>query len=509
VSADSPVVTTTAGAVRGMAGGGLSVFKALPYAAPVTNEARFAPPRPPEPWTGIRDATRYGSAAPQSVVGMDRSGVPSGGPRSDDYLTTNVWTPGLDGARPVMVWFHGGAYLGGSAVNPAFDGSTLARDGDVVVVTANHRVGAEGFLHLQDAVANRGLLDAVRALEWVRENIAAFGGDPGRVTVFGQSAGAGIVASLLAMPRAAGLFRRAIVQSLPGAFLTPQLGLAVADVIADAAQVDADRAGFRSVSPVALAEVVERVAADLHLQVDEWGPIALTQTPFAPVVDDDVLPVSPFAPDPSRWSRGMPLIAGHTRDEFRAFTRGGAAMPDAPDPDRLDEAFRLFAPGMDRAAYVESLRAEGAGDDGLSVLESISSDWTFAVPTHRFAQAQASAGAPTYFYEFAVESTVRGGMLGAPHGADHPLVFGNVEASIGARFYRTPISPGLRRVADDLRRRWTDFAHGRAPWRAYDPESEATMVFSEHSEVRPYPHRAAARLVPVQDAYGRVLDRVR
>ncbi len=209
-------VEVAGGVVRGATEAGLAVFRGIPYAAlPV----RFGAPEPVEPWPGVRDATRFGPPPPQSgAFGMDAL-VQHG----DDWLTVNVWSPDRHGGLPVMVWIQGGGYMFGMSGLPEYDGSTLARDGGVVVVTFNYRVGLEGFGYIAGTPANRGLLDQTAALEWVRSNIGAFGGDPDEVTVFGQSAGGGSVAALLAMPRAAGLFHRAIAQSVPGTFFTPDL----------------------------------------------------------------------------------------------------------------------------------------------------------------------------------------------------------------------------------------------------------------------------------------------
>ena len=223
-----PIARTSAGEVRGRREDGLDVFRGIPFAEPPVGGLRFAAPQPAPPWAGVRDAVEFGPPPPQDV-GSFRDRLPPdwdpmAGERSrpGDWLTVNVWTPlaSAASARPVIVWIYGGAYKVGSADSPGYDAQRIARDGDVVVVTFNYRVGIEGFAVIDGAPANRGLLDQVAALEWARDNIAAFGGDPGLVTVAGESAGAGCVAALLAMPRADGLFRRAIVASMPGTFLS-------------------------------------------------------------------------------------------------------------------------------------------------------------------------------------------------------------------------------------------------------------------------------------------------
>src|SRR5262245_9443576 len=227
-----PVVRTDAGQVRGRTENGIAVFRGIPFAQPPVGDLRFAAPRPARPWDGVREAAMFGPPPPQS--GLMPALMDPVAPDADpgEWLTVNVFSPDPGAAGlPVMVWIYGGAYRSGAASLTGYDGTLLARQ-NVVVVTFNHRVGVEGYTYLPGVPANRALLDQVAALRWVRENIAAFGGDPDRVTVFGESAGAGAVASLLVMPSAAGLFRRAIAQSVPGTFFTPELAADVTAAVA-------------------------------------------------------------------------------------------------------------------------------------------------------------------------------------------------------------------------------------------------------------------------------------
>lgn len=228
--AESPEAATVAGRVRGHRDGDVTVFRGVPFAEPPVGELRFAAPRPVRRWEGVREASAFGPPPPQGAMGPEPLAPQPAASPDESWLTVNVWTPEPDpvGRRPVMVWIYGGAYVFGSSADPAYDGSRLAQDGDVVVVTLNYRVGMEGFAQIEGAPANRGLLDQVAALEWVRDNIAEFGGDPDRVTVFGESAGAGSIAALLVMPRARGLFRRAIMQSVPGPFFSDALATDIA-----------------------------------------------------------------------------------------------------------------------------------------------------------------------------------------------------------------------------------------------------------------------------------------
>ena len=269
----------------------------------------------------MREAVSYGPPPPQAAAfGMDELAQGAAG---DDWLTVNVWSPdpGPGAGLPVMVWIHGGAYVIGMSSLPEYDGGRLARDGGVVVVTFNYRVGIEGFAQIEGAPANRGLLDQVAALEWVRDNIRAFGGDPDRVTVFGESAGGGSVAALLAMPRAAGLFRRAIAQSVPGTFFSPELA---ADIAAACAAELGLRPTAADLSDGRPGPAVRRRRRgrreDATSGRDRWGPIAYRSIPFAPVVDGDVLPVTPWQALADGAGRDIDLLVGHTRDEHRLFS---------------------------------------------------------------------------------------------------------------------------------------------------------------------------------------------
>src|SRR3984885_14841433 len=231
-----PVVSTSAGRVRGRIEKGIAVFRGIPFAKPPIGPLRFQAPEPPAPWDDVREAREFGPAAPQAVMRAGGGGQPVR-PADDtgNWLTVNVWTPDPAATRlPVLVWIYGGAYMFGGSGEPGYDGSPFARGG-AVFVSLNYRLGLEGFAQLPGAPANRGLLDAVAALTWVKDNIEGFGGDPANVTVFGESAGAGVIAAMLAMDKARGLFNRAIAQSVPGSFFTRDLATDIGQAIADQA----------------------------------------------------------------------------------------------------------------------------------------------------------------------------------------------------------------------------------------------------------------------------------
>ncbi|MGD0434562.1 MAG: carboxylesterase family protein, partial [Acetobacteraceae bacterium] len=371
----APVVETSSGKLRGTIVEGVAAFKAIPYAAPPTGTLRFLPPREPEPWPGIRDATAYAGRAPQAGLRAGTrpeletfSGTPDTSPDSEDCLTLHVWSPSItDGAkRPVMVWLHGGAFSYGSANSDRLRGSRLAKRGDVVVVTVNHRLNIFGHLDLSDAggtdyaqSGNAGVLDLVAALEWVRTNIVRFGGDPGNVTIFGESGGGGKVSTLLAMPVAVGLFHRAIIQSGAAVRLrTKDRSLKLTDLVLKELGITSSAIELLRTVPVS------RLLAAIKPAERALGPSPhrlFDRYPFGPVVDGDVLPRHPFDPDSPKIMRDIPLIIGDMKDETASFlapddlvwhrTLTEAQLVDrvyaiaGADTDRVIETYRRLYPG--------------------------------------------------------------------------------------------------------------------------------------------------------------------
>ncbi len=300
--------------------------------------------------------------------------APPGAGDPDEWLTVNVWSPGLGAARlPVMVWIYGGAYVAGAASAPGYDGAALASQG-VVLVSFNYRLGMEGFAQLTGAPANRGLLDQVAALRWVRDNIAAFGGDPGQVTVFGESAGAGSVVSLLAMPAAAGLFQRAIAQSVPGTFFAAGLAADLAGAATRHFEKPPDASALADIAPQQLVEAGQSVLASFGARAsrDRWGAVAHTLTPFSPVVDGEVLPTAPWEALAHGRGRDVELIIGHNRDECRLFTVGN----DLADAE-ITSALAAFSP---QPAGPTAYRRAFPAADGKRLYELAYSDWLFRMP---------------------------------------------------------------------------------------------------------------------------------
>jgi para-nitrobenzyl esterase len=487
-----PVVRTAGGQVRGRTEVDVAVFRGIPFARPPVGGLRFAAPLPAEPWDGVREAVAFGPPPPQSGSVLPLPPPSASGADPDDWLTVNVFSPDLGAARlPVMVWIYGGAYRSGAASNPGYDGTLLARQ-NVVVVTFNHRVGVEGYAYLPGVPANRALLDQVAALRWVRENIAAFGGDPDRVTVFGESAGAGAIAALLVMPVAAGLFRRAIAQSVPGTFFSPDLAAAATAAIAAAAGLPATAEAFAAADPARLAAASDAVRPADH--AGRWGRVAYTGTPFSPVVDGKVLPAAPWRALAMGAGRSIDLITGHNRDEFRLFTEV-SSMRGQITAAAASQALRGLAPGQDgedgedgEAAY----RHAYPDADPETLFELVNSDWLFRMPSLHLAQAHAAAGGRTFLYELSYPASVAG--LGACHAIDVPLVFGDY-TGIGQMFFGPEPPASAVRLGNLMRSHWAAFATDGDPgWPQYSPGHRMTRIFADPPDVAPYPERTSLHL---------------
>jgi para-nitrobenzyl esterase len=462
---------------------GVAVFRGMPFARPPVGELRLMVPMPVEPWEGVREAVAFGPPPPQSSV----IGAPAVRDTDGDWLTVNIWSADLGTARlPVMVWIHGGGYVYGWSGDPLFDGATLARDG-VVVVTFNYRLSAEGFGHFPGAPANRGLLDQVAALRWIRDNIGSFGGDPERVTVFGESAGAGSIAALMVMPSASGLFRRAIAQSVPGLYFTEALAADIAAAITGRLGLPPSARELAGISPSRLNATADEVAGEMAAN-PRWGKAAHLQAPFAPVVDGEVLPVVPWQGLACGAATGVELIVGHTRDEYRLFMAVKGELGKIA-PDQTDAALRVLAADADayRAAY------PAAGPEKL--YELLHSDWLFRMPSLRLAEAHYLHG-PTHLYELTWNAPGMGGeTLGACHGLGLPLTFGNLTAGAATFLIGHRPPPEAAELATRVRAAWTAFAATGDPgWPTYDPHERHTWTIDTEPAVRPYPEETSRRL---------------
>lgn len=491
MTTSEPEVRTTAGTLRGSSEGGVAVFRGVPFAEPPVGALRFAAPVRAKGWDGVRPALSYGPPPPQAgALGMDEL---ARGTTDADWLTVNVWSPEpRPGAGlPVLVWIYGGAYIVGMSGLPEQDGARLARDGGLVVVTFNYRVGIEGFAHIEGAPANRGLLDQVAALEWVRDNIRAFGGDPDRVTVFGQSAGAGSIAALMTMERANGLFRRAIVQSMPNTFFSPELAAELSGAFAAELGLRPTVADLSTVDPHRLPAAGDAVMAKMASSGERWGQAGRGTIPLAPVVDGDVLPVAPWQALADGAGRDVDLLVGHTRNEQRLLSLIDGTLGRVTE-EQAETALHTFAPGPDGARrYRDGYPAAGPEE----LYELVKSDWLFRMPSLHLATTQIAGGGRAHLYELTWPAPGMGGVLGACHGLDIPLVFGNLDRGQPAALFGDPPSPAAEELSTRMRTAWTSFAaHGDPGWPAFDAERRLTQVFDTRPAVTAYPEEVSRRL---------------
>ena len=503
-ASDEPVVETASGKLRGAVEDGIARFLGVPYGAPTGGRNRFMPPQKPEPWGGVRDALAWAGHAPQAGPGPRRpelavlSGAPDLVPLSEDCLTLNLWTPGVDGAkRPVMVWYHGGAFSYGSANGDRLRGANLARRGDVVVVTVNQRLAVLGHLHLGElgdasfaASGNAGTLDMLAALEWVRDNVARFGGDPGNVTIFGESGGGGKVSTLLAMPAARGLFHRAIVQS--GSAL--RLGeRARANRLAEAV--------LREVG-LARTELDKLQALPFQRLLAAMGPAekSLGRPPqplfdrydFGPLVDGTILPAHPFDPGAPAVSDHVPLIVGGMKDEMAIFLAGDDAVWNRTLTE-AELAPRVAAVAGDHAPRVlETYRRLHPTMNPAERLITILTDSNFRIRSYLMAARKAARGqAPVYMYSFDWETPVFDGKLKAFHALDVPFTFDTIDL-VGS----TDRGPVAHQLAATMSGTWARFAHGGNPdnpaiphWPAYDTDRRATLILDRDCRIADDPGR--------------------
>ena len=425
----------------------------------------------------MRDALTYGPKSPQPEYPPEVALIlPELTGSGEDCLTLNVWTPDPEAADlPVMVWIPGGVYeFHGTGASPWYDGSRFARDG-VVCVTINYRVGADGFLYIDDDVANLGLLDQIAALEWVRENVAAFGGDPENVTIFGESAGAMSVATLLAVPRAEGLFHHAVAQS--GAahhVLSSETGQLVGQRLAERLDVEASREAIADVPVDRVLEAQEALRNDLQSDPDpeRWGgEVVGTHMPWQPVVDGDVLPEHPLDRIEAGDGADADLLVGTNTDEHRLFLVTGGVIDQITD-EALAGAVAAY--GLPIEETIEAYRDRHPDASAGDLLAAVQTDWFWRIPAVRLADAHASGDPSTYVYEFAWGSPQFDGRLGACHALEIPFVFDTLGNQTEALWGPAP----PQSLADTMHGAWVEFAtSGDCDWPTYDRSRRATMRF--------------------------------
>lgn len=500
IEADSrtAIAETTYGKVAGYRQDGINIFKGIPYA----KAERFMAPEPPDKWEGVRSSRAYGPTCPQGKrMGWYSDEQAFAFDWDDGYpdencLRVNVWTPGIkDGKkRPVMVWLHGGGFSAGSGQElPSYDGTNLAKKGDVVVVTLNHRLNILGFLDLSvcgDKYAksgNAGLLDLVAALQWVHDNIASFGGDASNVTIFGQSGGGGKVSMLLATPSAHGLFHKAIIQS--GSMvrtMTPEYSRRIgAAVLEELGLTPAQTDSLRTMPYPRLLAAGEKAVTKVKAQADAAGENHAFIFGWAPVVDGDVLPAQPFDPKAPEQSRDIPVMLGTTMHEFTASTY----VPAFRNIDKAGAVNILKGRYGDRTD--EFVEAYAKAYPGYQPKDLIDIDVIFRPSALSLAKIKADQqGAPVYMYMFAWESPVMDGILRSTHCMEIPFVFNNVVRHAAM----TGGGDDAQKLADRMSGAWINFARtgnpnadGLPQWEPYTSENGAAMIFDNECRMR-YKH---------------------
>jgi para-nitrobenzyl esterase len=497
VDAQSVVADTAFGKVRGADVGGIKIFKAVPYGANTAGKNRFMPPVDPVKWTGVRDALEFGPSAPQTEPGTRRAtsdlAVAGAGltAESEDCLVLNIWTPAINDnrKRPVMLWCHGGGFATGSGSSPVTDGTHLARRGDVVVVTINHRLNVLGFTYLAELggqdfgqSGDAGMLDIVHALKWVRENIAQFGGDPNTVTVFGQSGGGRKVGTLLAMPSAKGLFHRAIIES------GPTIKLVERDQATRVAGELLSKLGLNKSQVRDLQNLpVERVMGAYFAVMRSVNVDQMTMG-FSPTVDGSAVPRHPFHPTASDVSPNVPLMLGSARTEL---TNGADSALFALSEDGMRGRIRNLL-GENAGRVIDVYRKANPGATPSDIYFLIASDNRYGAPLMKIAERRAALGrAPVYLYYFRWESPVDGGRLKSPHTIEIPFAFDNTKTS-----RLTAGSQEAPALADKVSDAWIAFARKGNPntaklphWPSFNPTERPTMVFNNESTVQNDPIR--------------------
>nr|WP_263327272.1 carboxylesterase/lipase family protein [Neobacillus sp. Marseille-Q6967] len=472
------IVESVCGKLQGEQTDGVFAWKGIPYAKPPVGSLRFRAPELPDSWEGVRDATLFSPVAPQTqreimeFFGNDVSNV------NEDCLYLNVWSPGADDKkRPVMVWIHGGAFVSGSGSSSWYDGASFAAQGDVVVVTINYRLGILGFLHLGQiggeeyaTSGNCGILDQVAALKWVQDNIAAFGGDPNNVTVFGESAGAMSIGVLLGFPSAQGLFHKAILQSGAAANVHSS---------ATATKVAVHLLAALQVESTNLSKLEELPVEKLIQAADLVPPMSL-----GPVIDGVSLPKHPQEAIANGSAKDVSILIGTNKDEYNIFSVFDPEWKDADETKVIslfEKTFGSLLPVISKP-FADN---KPLSQDLFNKLLTIS---IFTNPAQKLAELQVNQGAPVWMYRFDWETPVFGGALKATHALEIPFVWNTLDKANTENF--TGSSPERQLLANHMHQAWTNFAHNGNPttkdfpeWAKYDVNERSTMIFNLESEV--------------------------
>jgi len=466
------------GIVEGYSEKDLYIFKGIPYAEPPIGDLRFCPPIPKIPWDDVFNAKSFGPCAFQGYTHLEEF-LGKHEPESEDCLSLNIWTPGVDDAkRPVMFWIHGGSFIMGGSNSPVYDGGNLAHRGNMVIVTINYRLGAFGYLYVPSVMANVGSLDQILALKWVHDNIALFGGDPNNITIFGESAGGYSAVTLAAMPAAQGLFHRIIAQSAPiidprvdkkpTKTLMRSLGLKTGDIDA-----------LRDISPEKIIEVQNEITKNEILA-------------FRPLIDGNTLPVHPLQEFKKGTYKHIDLMIGNNLDEAKLYTSLDPTISKINDEKFIIGYLATIRFNTDKAKSIlstyKNAREGKASNEPKDLLDAILTDVIFRIPTIRLLEAQSIHQTNAYNYLFAWQTPFLDGKLGACHALEIPFVFNSLEDPTMKEFVGR--RPNLEPLCEKIMDAWISFAHTGNPnhdgipyWPSYDKEKRATLIFNDECKI--------------------------
>ncbi|WP_432455607.1 carboxylesterase/lipase family protein [Agarivorans sp. QJM3NY_29] len=475
------MVTTGLGQVAGVVKDDIVSFYGVPYAEnPFVEGRRFQAPQAKQAWSGVLDASALGAPTPQPSRGVKTELVGAPGD-----LTLNIWAPAemgkLPGKLPVMVWIPGGAFIREDAGESVYNGSSYAKQG-AIVVTVNYRVGVDGFMHLQGAPDNRGILDQILALQWVQQHIAAFGGDPKQVTLFGQSAGAESVAILLGTPAAKGLFHKAIMQSPPMQAVSTAQATRLSEAFAERFKVAASIEGIASVPYPELVAGVVALGQQIQDR-EQWGELSWGGTAFLPVMDGKLIVDTPMVNLAKNADPSIPVIVGSTDQEARLYLVPGGQL------DRMTNAeVSLFLGDLKLAGKPMQVYSEDGQATQGDIFADIQSDYTFRMPALHIAETLVNNGNPVWHYNFSWRSKAFGGQLGAAHFVDVPFSFNTLATDQAKAFVGSDAPQSL---ADSMHRQWLDFAKtGQVSWSQYQLNQRYSMRFDAQSKQQRDPEKS-------------------